>query len=86
MPTPLEHYQPVDFAPRKDEDLKRGPEKYFWGAIQISVGVILIGGFVYPTRLPYSGAVPGVIIGSFLALIVTAILRKISHRATPPGN
>ena len=74
--TPLEHYEPIDLGARKDEDLNRRPEKYFWAVFTISIGFILVS---YGLPSPYPGIVRGIAIISFLAILITALVRMVSR-------
>ena len=75
MGTPLEHYEPIDLGARKDEDLNRRPEKYFWAVFTASIGLII--GFSYYLPSPYPGIVRGIAIISFLAILMTALVRLV---------
>ena len=75
MGTPLEHYEPIDLGARKDEDLNRRPEKYFWAVFTISIGLII--GLSYYLPSPHSGIVRGIAIISFLAILITALVRLV---------
>ena len=75
MGTPLEHYEPIDLGARKDEDLNRGPEKYFWAVFTTSMGLII--GLSYYLSSPYPGIVRGIAIISFLAILITALVRLV---------
>jgi hypothetical protein len=75
MGTPLEHYKPIDLGARKDEDLNRSPETYFWAVFTTSVGFII--GLSYYLPSPYAGIVRGIAIISFLAILITALVRLV---------
>ena len=75
MGIPLEHYEPIDLGARKDEDLNRRPEKYFWAVFTTSIGLII--GLSYYLPSPYPGIVRGIAIISFLAIIITALVRLV---------
>jgi hypothetical protein len=57
MGTLLEHYEPIDLGARKDEDLNRRPEKYFWVVFTTSIALII--GLSYYLPSPYPGIVRG---------------------------
>jgi hypothetical protein len=77
MGTPLEHYEPIDLGARKDEDLSRRPEKYFWAVFTTSVGFII--GLSYYLPSSYHGIVRGIAIISFLAILITALVLMVSR-------
>jgi hypothetical protein len=72
MASPLEHYTEIDLGARKDDDLNRSPEKYFWGALNLAIFLLFVGGIFFPSlRI----AQPVMLI-AFLGIAATTIIRS----------
>ena len=75
MGTPLEHYEEIDFGAKKDPNLKRRPERCFWGAFYLAVAAVFVGPVFYvPELMPYSGVVWAVMIIALLGIGVTTMV------------
>jgi len=57
MPDSLDDYTEIDLGARKDDDLKRNPEKYFWGALYIAIVLLFVGAVFFPSRMHHNGIV-----------------------------
>ena len=81
MASPLQNYEPIDMGARKDPDLKRSPEKFFWGVFSAGVGIGLISAVFYVLFSDnlYSGVIRAVTVAAFLGIVATTIFRSVSR-------
>ena len=75
MGTPLENYESIEIGARKDPDLKRSPERYFWGALYLAVAILFIGAIFY-VGMPV--VVRAVMVIALLGIALTDIVRSFS--------